>query len=472
MNTFGRIHHAWCCLVQNLDSAAIADQKGQILFLKHPHPFDCGTWGEAFKSATKYFQLNAGDVVMFNDPFSGGNDYSVFSFITCLQKQQDGRAGIFLGHRLSLPVSVKDVLTPPKNIFRVPVTPVAQDGQIQDAFLEAMAASPMAPPRLKDLVVSEIKKALEVVKHFEMLPKELLNQKTLQNYLSESHNQALNHLKEKPWGETKVELPLDTGESIKMQVEMSETGIRLDFSGSSLGRDFFLPPGALAGICTHWISRYIGLQDYLNEGVFSIFQVSQPTQSCLAAKAPQSTTRGYKAGARILATALDMAMGKLHPRPPRGLTNHFGVYFQIQFPEKNPLVIYLPNGQGALGDTEGVSGLDYYGETPYMSAENIERQWPVRIHRLDLRTTAQGKGRVNGGRGLIYKLECLEKADIYWLSDLTHYRFPVQRFQSSPDRIEMLFENGEVPNLAPYGHSEVQAGEIITVGSASGGGLL
>jgi N-methylhydantoinase B len=470
MNTFGSFHHALGCLVKNLESAAIADQKGQILYLKNPHPFDAGTWSEAFKSAMKYFNLGTGDVLIFNDPYSGGNDYSVFSFITCLQKPQDGKTGIYLGHRFQLPLTVKDVLHPPKNYFKVPLTPIAHAGQIQEAFLDAMASSPMAPAGLKDLVNREISSALEIRKQVEKFPKEFLSQKNLQNYLAETRKQVLSHLKEKPWGETKVELLLDSSEIIKLQLEIGENGIKLDFSGTSSGRDFFLPPGALAGICTYWLSQYADVYDYMNEGLFSVFQVSQPTQSCLSAKPPQVTARGYKLGPRILATALDMAIGKIHLRPPRGLTNHSGIYLQVQFQNKENFEVYLPNGSGALGDNEGSAGLDYFEENPYISAEKIENSWPLRVHRLDLRNSPHGKGRVNGGKGLIYKLECLEKADVYWLSDLTHYRFPIQRFQTAPDRVEIVLN--DEPNLAPFGHTEMKPGQTLIVGSGSGGGLL
>ena len=470
MNHLGYFHHSLKNLVQNFDSAAVADHKGQILHLKNPHPFDPGTWGDAFKIATKYFSMNAGDVFVFNDPFSGGNDFSVFSFITCLQKQQDSKPGVFLGHRLMTPLQLKDVLHPSKNIFRVPMTPVALSGQPQDALLDAMSGSPLAPAGLKDLLMAEIQKTQNTLKYFEKFPKEFLNAKSIQNYLTKSREQALEVFHEKPWGETKVEIPLDSGECIKLHLEINENGVRADFSGTTFGKDFFLPPGALLGVCIYWMSRYAKILEPMNDGVFSIFQVSQPTQSCLAAKSPQPTAKGFKIGARVLATALDLALSKMDLRPPRGISNHFGMYLQIDFANRAPMELYLPNGLGALGDAEGSVGIDALNTNSFLNIENTENRWPVRIHRIDVRNTTHGKGKVNGGRGIIYKIELLEAAQIYWMSDLSHYRFPVQKFQTTPDKVEIIFD--EEPHFSPFGQKEISAGKIITVGSGSGGGLI
>jgi N-methylhydantoinase B len=470
MNSYGWLQQSLRALVQSLENAAIADHKGQVLYLKQAHPFDPGTWSEAFKLALKYFNMNEGDVIMFNDPLSGGNDFSVFSFITCLQKQQDSKSGIFLGHRVTTPLSIKEILNPPKNYFRVPFTPVAQSGQIQEAFLDAMAGSPMAPAKLKELLMTEIHRGISVMRKFEGFPKELVHQKTIQNFIAATREQALSHLHEKPWGETKVEMPLDTGEVIKLTLDINETGVRIDFGGTTSGKEFFLPPGALAGICTYWLSQYAGLEGYLNEGLFSIFQVSQPLNSCLAAKSSQPTQRGYKTGARVISTALDIALSKINLKPPRGISNHFGVYVQVDFPNKESLEFYLPNGAGAKGDSEGTSGLDCFHEHPYFSTERAENKCPVRILRMDLRNSTHGKGKVNGGRGLIYKLEALADAECYWLSDLTKFRFPVQKFQTTPDPVEIIVEENKP--LPSSGHCQLKAAQVLTVGSASGGGLI
>ena len=95
MSNYGQLQQAFKNITQTLDNAALCDHRGQTLYMKNSCAFDPGTWSEAFRWALKYFPMNQGDILMFNDPYAGGNDFSVFSFITCLQKPVDNKAGIY-----------------------------------------------------------------------------------------------------------------------------------------------------------------------------------------------------------------------------------------------------------------------------------------------------------------------------------------------------------------------------------------
>ncbi len=473
MSNYGQLQQAFKNITQTLDNAALCDHRGQTLYMKNSCAFDPGTWSEAFRWALKYFPMNQGDILMFNDPYAGGNDFSVFSFITCLQKPVDNKAGIYLGQRFSTPTDFKDIIYPGKNPFKVPLTPIAPGGVIQIAILEAMCSSPVAPAGLRDIIEKQVAKACHVLKRFEVIPKSWLSPKFLQAFIEETRLTVLMHLKDKPWGESRLEVILDTGELIKLNLEMSDLGVRLDFVGTTPGKEFFLPPSALTGSCQYFISQYTGLTPLLNEGLFSVFQVSQPTTSCLSSKFPSPTARGYKLGPRVLGTLLETALTKINSKPIRGVTNYCGLYVQFQFPDKKHFELFVPNGFGALAEGDGPCGLDPFNERVYFSAEHSENNWPLRFHRMDLRNSSQGKGKASGGRGLIHNIEFLKRGEIYWLSELTKHRFPVQKNQSSPDKVEILIGSDEALSLNPSaGLQWVEAGQKITLGSGSGGGLL
>jgi N-methylhydantoinase B/oxoprolinase/acetone carboxylase alpha subunit len=471
MSSFGQLFQAFKNVTQNLENAALCDHRGQTLFLKNPHAFDSGTWSEAFRWSIKYFNMDQGDVLIFNDPYAGGNDFSVFSFITCLQKAADNRSGIFLGHRVSTPIDYKDIINPGKNQFRVPLTPIAQAGQLQLPILEAMSSSSLAPMGLKSMIEKQVAVGSQIVKRFQVVPKAWLTPRYLQTYIEETRMSVLVHIKEKPWGETRIEMTLDTGETVKLNLEMSDLGVRLDFVGTSAGRDFFLPPSALTGCCQFFMSQYAGFFPFMNEGLFSVFQVSQPTTSCLSAKFPASTARGFKLGPRVLSTILDHALIKLHPKPPRGVNNYCGLYVQFQFPERQAFEFFIPNGLGATAEAEGLSGLDPFCEPVYFSAEHAENNWPLRFHRMDLRHSSLGKGKVSGGRGLIHNIEFLKKGELYWLSDMSQHKFPVLKNQTSPDKAEVIIGKEESRPLSSGFHI-VEAGQTVTLGSGTGGGLI
>ena len=473
MSSFGQLHQAFKNITHSLENAALCDHRGQILYLKNPFAFDPGTWSEAFRWALKYFPMNEGDTLVFNDPYAGGNDFSVFSFITCLQKPVDNRSGIYLGQRFSTPIDFKDIIHPAKNQFRVPLTPIASAGLIQTALLEAMCSSPVAPKGLKDIIEKQVGKARQVLKHFEVIPKVWLSPKYLQTFIEETRLSVLMHLKEKPWGETRTEIQLDTGEMIKLNLELSDLGVRLDFVGTTAGKEFFLPPSALTGCCHFFLSQYAGLIPFMNEGLFSVIQVSQPTTSCLSSKFPSPTARGFKLGPRVMGTLLETTLMKINSKPVRGVTNYCGLYVQIQFPATSPFEFFIPNGLGATAEADGLSGLDPFSEPVYFSAENSENNWPLRFHRMDLRNSSQGKGKTSGGRGLIHNIEFLKNGEMFWLSELAQHRFPVQKNQTSPDKVEVLMGQKNPISFNPSsGFQLVEAGQMVTLGSGSGGGLI
>lgn len=470
---FGSFHFYLDSILGDHVQACLSDQKGQLLHLKNSHPFDNGAWSDAMKMALQYFPMLAGDILVFNDASAGGHDPSVFSFITCLQKPQDQAPGLYLGFRRPGAVSLKDLFKPQSQIFRVPFTPIVQAGEIQGALIEAMSSSPMAPKNLAQLLNEEIGKGLSTWRRFQNMGMGSFNNKFIQTYLTEVHDITLRHFKEKPWGETRAEMTLDTGEVIKLAMEIGAQGLKLDFGGSSPGQEFFMSANNLAGVCRHYFANYFSLKNFGCEGFSSAIQVSQPTTSCLNARAQQPTRRAYLLGSRLIYSLLETAAMKIHPKPPRGVTNYCGLWVQAEFKNRSNLNLYLPNGSGAQAEAEGVTGLDIFGESAYLSPEHLESQWPVRWLRIDVRNSMMGKGKVSGGRGLIQNFEVLDEGQLYWLTDLSQNRLPVQKHQTSPDRTEVLVKQGEeTQSWSTSGSCPVKVGDQVILGSGSGGGLL
>jgi N-methylhydantoinase B/oxoprolinase/acetone carboxylase alpha subunit len=54
------------------ESAACITNEGEVLDVKYETLADIGTLGTAATTITKYFPLKMGDVVILNDPYSGG----------------------------------------------------------------------------------------------------------------------------------------------------------------------------------------------------------------------------------------------------------------------------------------------------------------------------------------------------------------------------------------------------------------
>ncbi|MFN7262917.1 MAG: hydantoinase B/oxoprolinase family protein, partial [Pseudobdellovibrionaceae bacterium] len=62
------------------DSSALLGPDHQTLGLRYETLADIGTLGVAAQTVVKYFSLEEGDVVLLNDPYSGGSTLSMMTF--------------------------------------------------------------------------------------------------------------------------------------------------------------------------------------------------------------------------------------------------------------------------------------------------------------------------------------------------------------------------------------------------------
>lgn len=137
---------------------------------------------------------------------------------------------------------------------------------------------------------------------------------------------------------------------------------------------------------------------------------------------------------------------------------------------------YYETLAGGTGAGDGFHGADavhhHMTNTRITDPEVLEHRFPVRIHKLAVRRNSGGKGKWNGGDGMIREYEFLEEVNLSLLS---------QRRASGPYGLKggepgksgrhfLLKTNGSVLHLDGIANLDIMPGERLIIHTPGGGG--
>lgn len=443
--------------------SALITTEGDVLAVRGQEPTTFGTLTTAAKLVSQYLPLQEGDIAILNDPYSGGSLLSEMTFIMAVSED------LLWITRRSLEKTVKIANSVEEEGLRIPPTPLRQKNQINEMILSAMQAHPACPPNLVSWLKEQIQdlsqqgqKLVDVLEFTGFT----ITGELIEDYLEISRVTAAQKISERASGEARVDIVLDSGELLRVSVEIHEGRIALDFSGTGAAKTVSLTESATFGACFHAISRFYHLQGIANSGSFSVLQITKPTGCWLIGKYPAPTYKGMTCGVAAIETAIDLALNQIHQKNEIALSSHCPLNFELKF-ENRHTVLSLPGGQGAQSQKEGSCA-----QFQFLSIEKLEQDFPIKVLRVDHRHSLGGKGKYDGGRGLIIKIQAREGLSATWMTDLTLHRPRLPKNISHGDPCEVLLEqSGENKELPVLGQRNFLAGDIITLCSGSGGGF-
>ena len=443
--------------------SALLTIEGEVLAVRGEHPATYGTLSAAAGVVGKYLKLQEGDIAILNDPYSGGSTLDEMTFVMAISED------LLWVSRRPMMKSIKSGKSVEEEGLRIPPTPLRQHGKVNDVILSAMQAHPACPPHFADWIKAQFAEmTLKTQRLFETLEATGfdITAELIEDYLELSRNLATQRISENASGETRVDIVLDSGELLRLNLEIHEGRIRMDFGGTSSAKTIHLTESAAFGTCFHTISRYYGFTQYANSGTFSTLQVTKPAGCWLMAKYPASTLKGMNSGVAALQAAIELALTHIHTKREKALSSYSPLSVQLQN-QSSQVVFKLSGGQGAKATKDGACAT-----IESLSIEKIERELPLKVIRADLRHSLGGKGKHNGGRGLIFKVEALEDIDATWLSDLTLHKPRISKNCSHGDPCEVSLEsNGSTKVLPVLGTQLIAKGDVLTLCSGSGGGF-
>ncbi|MNJ98450.1 Acetophenone carboxylase delta subunit [compost metagenome] len=444
--------------------SALLTTDGDILAVRGIDPVCCGTLTTAASTVIKYLKLQEGDVVLLNDPYSGGSVLSSFTFVTALSEDLLWAKTLHQQKQWTMVKSLEE------EGLRIPPTPIRQNGKLNEMILSAMQGHPACPPQfvdwLKEQCVSISKDCQRFLHTAETIDLDITGD-LIKEYFNLCKQVAMHKITEAAPGDARVEVYLDGGDMIRLKMEVSDGHLNLDFSGTTTSKTVNLTDSATYGTCFHWLANYYGFLDFANTGTFSVVHVTKPAGCLLQSKYPAPTMKGMSDGVAALQMALQLAMSQIHSKREMAPSSVSPLRLQIK-KDSHQLSLALPGGKGAAITREGKSAC---GLCETMSVERLEREFPLVVQRLDYRTDSGGKGKFNGGKGLTLKFAAMEDVEITWMSDLNVHKPRISKNCTHGDNNEVSLQTSEgLKQLPPQGHLKLKAGDIPTFSSGSGGG--
>lgn len=443
--------------------SALLTLDGNVLAVRGVQPATYGTLNTAALTAHKYLNLQEGDIAILNDPYSGGSTLDEMTFVMAISED------LLWVVRKSLGKSVKISNSVEEEGLRIPPTPLLQKGQMNEVIMMAMQAHPACPPGLTEWLKTECQmlqsEALKLIEAIEFAGFDITAE-LIEDYLKLCRERARQIIAEKASGETRADIVLDSGELLRLNMEIHEGKIIMDFSGTSAAKTVWLTESATFGACYYAISRFYGFADISNSGTFSAVQIIKPTNCWLVAKYPAPISKGLVSGISALKSAIGLALSQIHRKHEKSLSCHCPLEIELQH-QGRQMAFSIPGGEGATKEHDGQQA-----HIKYLSIEQLERELPVKVLRIDTRLSNGGKGKYSGGRGLLLKLEALQDTQLTWLTDLTLHRPRLPKECSHGDPTEIVLERSEGKNVLPVLGSQILAkGDTVVFCTGSGGGF-
>lgn len=462
-------------VMSSFDSACCITGDGELLDLHYENLGDIGTLSVAAQTVIKYFPLKSGDAVLMNDPYSGGTTLSYMTIVTPLIKSDSQAPDLYLALRTGFRPHISISKTLDEEGLRIPPTPLVQNREINRAIMDAMTAHPLCPEGLYeriDKLLSQLWPKIDLIQKF-LTEKKSFNKSLVKNYLKDSRDWLSKHLSDLPHAETKVDRKLNSGEIIRLHLELSPEKVRFDFAGTSASKRLCLTDSATFGACFGALAAFLQLPIPINSGTFSIIEVSSPLGCLLNSKFPSPTFKGMTEGTTLVASLVLEALSEIFPTKNVSGSAQTPTQIGFEFSGGKRFFDNLAGGIGATATTDGSDAIHFWTRNRLQnSIQEIEVRFPLRIHKVSLRLNSGGHGQHTGGNGLTKEYELLESARFYWMMEGRKQAPVGQKGAMNGAPPEIIITKGDVvtPIETDEGDLFLEAGTLISVSSAGGGG--
>ena len=422
-------------------SCAVYDAAGETIAQGDHMPVHLGAMPLSVRAAIDHGPMDAGDIVVLNDPFRGGTHLPDITMVSPVCLGRARRPAFYVANRAhhsdvggmspgSMPLAreifQEGLIVPPVKLARrgaiVPDvlalilanvrTPVEREGDLT----AQIAANRVAEARLREMVATH---GARTVAGYAS---------ALQDYTERVMRATIAAI---PDGVYAFEDRLDddgfTADPVAIRARVTIAGetATVDFTGS----DPQTTGGVNANVAitlsaTLYAFRCLVRDDVLyNAGIGRAVRVVAPEGTIVNAVRPSAVAGGnVEASQRItdvVLGALALALPGRLPAASQGTMNN--VTLGGRHPATGrPFAYYetIGGGMGARPGLDGLSGVHtHMSNTRNTPIEAIEHDLPVRIHRYALREGSGGAGRWRGGEGIVREYEALTEMDVTVLSD-------------------------------------------------------
>ena len=486
-------------------SCAIFDREAQLVAQAEHVPVHLGSMLRAVKATVDAVgRIEAGDVVIVNDPFTGGSHLPDITLVAPVHAP-NGLGGGHLGYVAtrahhadvggmepgSMPGNSREIY---QEGLVIPAVKLYSQGDLQDGVLRLILANVRTPEERQGDLNAQLA-ALRVGEQrlIELAQRHGADLLTagFAAILDYAERRMRRRLAELPAGTYRGEDFLDDDGSseepvrINLAITVSPEKLTLDFAGSSPQR-----PGNINAVAPMTYSAVFFATKILtdpeipvNAGTFRNVELTIPEGSFLAARPPAAVCAGNtETTQRIADTVLKVAAQFAPERVPaasQGTMNLIGIGGRDPRggePGGRPYT-YIETIGGGLGGRPMGPGDDgiqcNMTNTMNTPIEALEITYPLRVERYELRPGSAGGGKYRGGEGLVRAIRVLgHEARVSLQSE--RRRFAPYGLHGGgdgkPGRNAVLRADGRVEEQPGKGTVSLGHDDVVIVETPGGGG--
>jgi N-methylhydantoinase B len=422
-------------------SCALFDKGGELIAQAAHIPVHLGSTPLSVRAAIERLTLGPGDVAIVNDPFAGGTHLPDVTVVTPIFLENESRPFAYAANRAHhadiggmAPGSMALATEIYQEGFRLPPVKLMVAGEpVRDVFelflantrvreeregdLRAqIAALRVGAERMAGLVASvgraQVAAAMEALKDYaDRLMRSVLRGLKAGTY------RARDYLDDDGFGTGPI--------PIAAAIKIGGGRATVDFTGSSEQvRGSVNANYAITLSATFYVMKCLAAEAVPpNEGLLRPIKIIAPPGSIVNALPPAAVAGGNVETSQRIVDVLFRALAKAAPdRMPaassgsmsnltiggydRFRARHFSYYETIA------------GGAGAAPGHPGASGIHtHMTNTLNTPIEALEAYYPMRITEYRVRRGSGGRGKANGGDGLVRELECLTEANVSVLTE-------------------------------------------------------
>ncbi|HET9374531.1 MAG TPA: hydantoinase B/oxoprolinase family protein, partial [Chthoniobacterales bacterium] len=409
-------------------SCAIFDAKGQLV-ANAPHmPVHLGSMGTAVRSIIERRKndVRRGDSFALNDPFHGGTHLPDITVVSPVFGNED-RPFFWVasrGHHADVGGLTPGSMPPASRTIDeegilIDDLLLVRSGQLQEKKLVETLTKEPFPVRNLVQNLGDIHAQLAANQKGITLMREIM-----ERYGSEVVSVYMDYIRQNAAGETRrtidhltpgsFRLPMDCGAQIEVAITVDpETrSAQIDFAGTSAQvANNFNAPSAIVRAAVLYVFRTLIREPIpLNDGCLEPIVIKIPAGSMLDPKPPAAVVAGNVETSQAVVNALYGALGVLSAA--QGTMNNltFG-NARYQYYET------ICGGAGAGQGFHGASAIHTHMTNSRMTdPEILELRYPVVVSEFRIRVGSGGKGRWNGGDGVVRRITFREAMTVAILS--------------------------------------------------------
>lgn len=284
---------------------------------------------------------------------------------------------------------------------------------------------------------------------------------------------------------------LDNGSKMTVSITIDETGFAtLDFSGTSceMLSNMNAPPAITYSALIYTMRLLIGSDIPLNQGCLAPTKVILPENTFLNPSSKAAVCCGNTLTSQrlvdLLLKAFDAAAAS------QGCMNCFGFFGNYIYPGQNPdseqddsngfafgYGETICGGEGAGPGWHGASGVHVHmTNTRTTDVEILEKRYPILLREFSIRQGSGGKGKFNGGCGVVRDWECRHPLTFGLITERrVHKPFGMhggENGESGANYWVQKLENGTERwvNIGPRGQVNMKTGDRCVIHTPGGGG--